>query len=302
MPSSDSKPYKGRFAPSPSGPAHQGTMLAAIGSYLQARSKQGEWHVRIDNIDPPREIPGSADSMLCTLESYGLHWDGPIVYQSQCQDRYRDALHELKLNNLIYDCGCSRREIESVAKIGPNGMVYPGICRNGLAKGKSARAIRLLTESCLIMLTDQIQGEYSLNIEREVGDYVIRRADGPYAYHLATVVDDALDGFTEIVRGRDLLGITPQQIYLQLQLGYVTPDYAHLPLIVDSQGRKLCKHSEAQAVDDLAKNDVLKDIFDALGLPVETEILNSPNEILWAWAIDQWNINNVTNTEIKSTI
>lgn len=277
-------------------------MLAAVGSYLQAHSRQGEWHIRIDNIDPPREISGSADSILRTLESYGLHWDGPIVYQSQRHDHYRAALHELSLNNLTYDCGCSRKEIELAAKIGPNGMIYPGTCRNGLATGKSARAIRLATEDRPITLADPIQGEYSLNIGREVGDYIIRRADGLYAYHLATVVDDALDGFTEIVRGRDLLGVTPQQIYLQQQLGYPTPDYAHLPLLVDDQGKKLCKHSDAQAVDELAKNDVLKSIFNALGLSAEMETFNSPYEILWPWAIEQWDINNVTVTEVKPTI
>ncbi len=302
MSSSDNKPCKGRFAPTPSGPAHPGTMLAAVGSYLQAHSSQGEWHIRIDDIDPPREIPGSADSILRTIESYGLHWDGPIVYQSQRHDHYQAALHELQSNNLAYDCGCSRKEIEPLAKIGPNGMIYPGTCRNGLPEGKSARATRLLTENRSITLSDRIQGEYSLNIGQEVGDYIICRADGPYAYHLATVVDDALDGFTEIVRGRDLLGITPQQIYLQLLLGYPTPNYTHLPLFVDNQGKKLCKHSGAKAVDELAKSDVLKSIFNALGLPVDTEILNGPNEALWTWAIEQWDVHNVATTAVDPAI
>ena len=290
----DSKFYKGRFAPTPSGPAHLGTMLAAIGSYLQARFSEGEWHIRIDDIDSPREVPGSACSILHTLEFYGLHWDGPIVYQSRRHNCYQAALHKLQSEHLAYDCGCSRKETEAIAGTGPNGMIYPGTCRNGLPEGKSARAVRLLTENRPIIFSDRIQGEYRLNIEQQVGDYVIRRADGLYAYHLATVVDDALDGFTEIVRGQDLLSSTPQQIYLQRQLGYPTPDYAHLPLLIDQQGQKLCKRSGAKAVDEMIRSDVLKIIFNALGLPVDKEILNSTNEILWAWAIKQWNIRNVT--------
>lgn len=302
MPSPDNKPYKGRFAPTPSGPAHQGTLLAATGSYLQAHSNQGEWHVRIDDIDPPREMPGSADSILRTLERYGLHWDGPVVYQSRRHDHYQAALHTLQTNNLAYDCGCSRKEIEPVSRTGPNGMIYPGTCRNGLPAGKTARAIRLLAQNRTITFVDRIQGEHGLNIEQQIGDYVIRRADGPYAYHLATVVDDALDGFTQIVRSCDLLNVTPQQIYLQQQLGYPTPDYAHLPLLVDSQGNKLCKRSGARAVDEIDRRDVLRNIFNALALPVDMEIINSPNEILWAWAIEQRDMDNIAAATIRPAI
>lgn len=285
--------YKGRFAPTPSGPAHLGTILAAIGSYLQARSMGGEWHIRIDDIDPPREVAGAADSILATLEKYGLEWDGAVVYQSQRHAAYETALQRLISSGQAYPCGCSRKDIESVAKAGPNGMIYPGTCRDGLSADKQPRAVRLRTEDQAITVADRVQGDYTLHIEQEVGDFVIRRADGLYAYHLATVVDDALDGFTEIVRGQDLLSITPQQIYLQQKLGYPTPDYMHLPLLVDANNKKLCKRFGAAAVDDMPQATVLGLIFSSLGLPVDDDILQTDHETRWQWAVSQWNLSTI---------
>ncbi len=291
--------YKGRFAPTPSGPAHLGTMLAAIGSYLQARSQGGEWHIRIDDIDPPREVAGSADSILKSLGTYGLEWDGTVVYQSQRHAEYEAALQRLLASDLAYHCGCSRREIEPLAKTGPNGMIYPGTCRDGLSADKQARAIRLRTHDEVITVHDEIQGDYSLNIENEVGDFVIRRADGLYAYHLATVVDDALDGFTEIVRGQDLLSITPQQIYLQRSLDYPTPNYMHLPLLVDENDKKLCKRFGAAAIDDMPPADVLRLIFTSLGLPADDDMIHTNHTERWQWAISNWNPSCIPSEEQK---
>jgi len=285
--------YIGRFAPTPSGPVHLGTLLAAIGSFLQARSQQGLWHVRIDDIDPPREVAGAADSILRTLERYGLYWDGPVVYQSQRLDGYQAALDQLVEQEDVFSCACSRKDIEQVARSGPNGAIYPGTCRNGLGCGQQARAIRLRTEEISITVKDLVQGKFTLDIQNDVGDYVLRRADGLFAYHLATVVDDGLDGYTEIVRGQDLLSITPQQIYLQQRLGIPTPKYAHLPLLFGENGKKFSKRSGAQPVDDMPQCDVYRLMLETLGLkPPESLDLSNPEEAL-GWAIESWDLSAV---------
>lgn len=290
------KNYKGRFAPTPSGPAHLGTMLAAIGSYLQARSQGGEWHIRIDDIDPPREVAGAADSILRTLERYGLEWDGPIVYQSQRHEKYRQALDSLLSSHKAFYCGCTRKEIQQLARPGANGMVYPGTCRTGIPDDRQARAIRLRTCNQVVAIHDNIQGEYTLNIEKDIGDFVIRRADGLYAYHLATVVDDATDGFTEIVRGQDLLSSTPPQVYLQQCLNYPTPDYMHLPLLIDKNNMKLCKRFGAAAVDDMQQNETLRLLFASLGLPTDSGIINIHHNERWQRAISEWNPMSIPTT------
>lgn len=294
-----SKIYKGRFAPTPSGPAHPGTLLAAIGSFLQARANGGEWHIRIDDIDPPREVAGAADSILHTLENYGLFWDGPVVYQSQRHELYEAALHDLAKNETSYPCACSRREIEAIAIKGPNGAIYPGTCRNGVPAGKQARSVRLRVEDKNISMVDVIQGHYRLNLAQAVGDFIIRRSDGLYAYHLATVVDDAHDGFNEIVRGADLLSITPQQIWLQQQLGYSTPEYAHLPMLIDARARKLSKRFAATAVDKLDRRKLLKIIFKALGLSTSEALLAEPLPMLWQEMVKQWDIRKVPAEALK---
>lgn len=282
--------YKGRFAPTPSGPAHLGTLLAAVGSYLQAQANQGEWHVRIDDADPPREVQGAADSILRTLENYGLTWDGPVVYQSQRLEAYQDALQQLIQQGDTFECSCSRKDISAIAQSGPNGMIYPGTCRNSIHDLEKPRAVRLQSQDNLIIVKDKIQGNYSLNMKQDVGDFIIRRADGLFAYHLATVVDDALDGFTEIVRGKDQLSLTPLHIYLQQQLGMTTPDYAHLPLLTNKQGEKLGKSAKAAAIDTLPFQDVWKTIFNALGLSPDDDLLSeNPNTIL-LWAVEEWDL------------
>lgn len=282
--------YKGRFAPTPSGPAHLGTLLAAVGSYLQAHANQGEWHVRIDDADPPREVKGAADSILRTLENFGLTWDGPVVYQSQRLEAYQDALQQLIQQGDTFECSCSRKDIRAIAQTGPNGMIYPGTCRNSIHDLEKPRAVRLQSRDTLIIVKDKIQGDYSLNMEQDVGDFIIRRADGLFAYHLATVVDDALDGFTEIVRGKDQLSLTPLHIYLQQQLGVTTPDYAHLPLLTNKQGEKLGKSAKAAAIDTLPPQDVWKTIFNALGLSPEDSLLSEIPSTILQWAAGEWDL------------
>lgn len=290
--------YKGRFAPTPSGPAHLGTLFAALASYLQARSMQGEWHVRIDDIDPPREVPGAADSILATLENFCLDWDGPVVYQSQRRDAYEEALQQLEHQGDSFECSCSRKLISEQARIGPNGMIYPGTCRQGVTDDSRPRSVRLATHDHNITVEDRLQGSYSLHMQADVGDFVIRRADGLIAYHLATVVDDALDAFTEIVRGKDQLSLTPMHIDLQRRLGLPTPDYAHLPLITNSQGVKLGKSTCATPVDNLPAKEVWRTLLEGLQLEPEEALLEEAAETILEWAINHWQLDRVALDDI----
>lgn len=282
--------YKGRFAPTPSGPAHLGTMLAALGSFLQARASQGEWHVRIDDLDPPRVVPGAADSILRTLEGYGLHWNAGIVYQSRRLDVYQQALQQLIDRHEAYECSCSRRQIENIARKGRNGMIYPGTCRPGCDDSSPQKSVRLRTHDVVITVDDAIQPKLSVNMEKDIGDFVIRRADELFAYHLATVVDDAMDAFTQIVRGKDQLYLTPQHIYLQQRLGLDTPQYAHLPLLTNAHGEKLAKSSHAMAADDLPQDDVWAILLNSLNLHPAPELLKEKPEIILGWATSEWNL------------
>src|SRR5262245_1633103 len=245
--------YIGRFAPSPSGPLHFGSLVAALASWLDARAAGGRWLVRIEDLDRPRVQPGAADEILRTLERLGLYWDGEVVFQSRRQRRYEEALARL---GDTYLCGCSRREIaDSALGLAADGaQVYPGTCRAGLAAGKSARALRIRVAGTLAF-RDRVQGTLSQDLEREVGDFVLRRADGQFAYQLAVVVDDAAQGISDVVRGADLLDSTPRQIYLQRLLGYAMPRYLHVPVAVDEKGDKLSKHTGARPIDreDLAR-------------------------------------------------
>ena len=284
------KPYKGRFAPTPSGPAHLGTLLAAVGSYLQAHAMQGEWHVRIDDIDPPREIAGAADSLLKTLEIYGLNWHGDVVYQSQRLEAYQDALEQLIKQGDTFECSCSRKDIKAIAQHGPLGMIYPGTCRDGAQDTDKPHSIRLRTQDKTIAVLDRVQDEYGLNMQTDVGDFVIHRADGLFSYHLATVVDDGLDGFTEIVRGKDQLSLTPLHIDLQQRLAIPTPAYAHLPLLINTQGEKLGKSTRAMAVDTMAVKDVWRTILTSLGLSPENALLGEKPETILQWATSEWDL------------
>src|SRR5689334_5109936 len=222
--------YRGRFAPSPTGPLHFGSLVAAVGSFLEARTRGGEWLVRMEDLDPPRVVSGAADDILETLNSCGMEWDGKVVYQHARHDAYHGALHRLRGKRLVYPCACSRREMADSAIAGVEGLVYPGTCRAGLPAGKTARALRIGTRGARVEFDDALQGHIAHDIERDFGDFVLYRADDVFAYQLAVVVDDAEQGITDVVRGADLLASTPRQIYLQRLLGLPLPRYAHLPV------------------------------------------------------------------------
>ena len=236
----------GRFAPSPTGPLHLGSLVAALGSYLMAKSCGGQWLLRMEDLDLPRTVPGIADDMLATLEILGFQWDGEVVYQSRRSEYYREAAEELVLRGLAYACGCTRSEIAQIASAPHEDViVYPGICRTGLPSEKVERALRVKVYDEVISFDDCIMGRYSQRLSASCGDFVIHRADGPYAYHLAVVVDDAAAGVNQVVRGADLLSSTPRQIYLQRVFEYATPGYCHLPLVMGPRGSKLSKRDNA---------------------------------------------------------
>lgn len=245
--------YVGRFAPSPSGPLHFGSLVAALASWLDARASRGAWLLRIEDLDPPRTQPGAADAIMRTLDRLGLHWDGPVVRQSTREALYRHALEQLQ-HGQAYSCACSRREIaDSTLGLAPDGaLVYPGTCRDGLPAGRIPRAVRVRTDARPVSFQDRVQGRVEQSLERQIGDFVVWRADGQYAYQLAVVVDDAEQGVTDIVRGADLLESTARQIHLQRLLGYPTVPairYAHVPVALSEQGEKLSKQTGAPPVD-----------------------------------------------------
>jgi glutamyl-Q tRNA(Asp) synthetase len=235
----------GRFAPSPTGPLHLGSLVAAAGSRLLAKRAGGRWLVRMEDLDTPRVVLGSAGEILEALLRYGLTWDGEVVYQSQRIALYEEALAALRARGLVYDCGCSR------AELGDEG-VYPGTCRNGLPPGRAPRSIRFRAADETIAFDDLIAGRY----EGRSDDFVLKRADGIFAYQLAVVVDDAAQGVTQVVRGADLLDSTPRQIALQRALGYATPEYGHLPLVLGPDGKKLGKRDGALPLPSLDETKV----------------------------------------------
>jgi glutamyl-Q tRNA(Asp) synthetase len=241
--------YTGRFAPSPSGPLHFGSLVAALASWLDARAAGGRWLVRIEDLDRPRVQPGAADEILRTLEALGMPWDGEVLYQSRREALYREALERLRAHT--YWCACSRREIadSSLGLAVDGARIYPGTCRGGLPAGKPARAVRVRVPADEIRFVDRVQGPQAQVLARDVGDFVLYRADGLFAYQLAVVVDDAAQGVTDVVRGADLLDSTGRQIHLQRLLGAPTPRYLHVPVAVDARGEKLSKLTGAAPID-----------------------------------------------------
>ena len=245
--------YVGRFAPSPTGPLHFGSLVAALASWLDCRHAGGRWLVRMEDLDQPRVIAGAADEILRQLEAFGLEWDGAVEYQSRRTGLYRDALRRLEA--FTYPCGCTRRELEDSALAIDGSRIYPGTCRAGVANGKTARAVRLRTGADPVRFTDRVQGEISQSVQTEVGDFILQRADGAFVYQLAVVVDDAAQGITDVVRGADLLDSTPRQIVLQRLLGVPTPRYLHVPVATNAAAEKLSKQTRAAnaAEGDLAR-------------------------------------------------
>jgi glutamyl-Q tRNA(Asp) synthetase len=281
-------PYIGRFAPSPTGPLHKGSLVAAMASFLDARTHDGQWLVRIEDVDEARTIPGAADAILRSLDTFGMRWDGAVVWQSERKDLYREAFQ--RLGNHAYPCGCTRREIaDSRIGVASDGAaVYPGTCRNGLGPGKSARAYRLRVPddaSECITFEDRWVGAVTQHLATEVGDFVLKRADGFWAYQLAVVVDDAAQGVTHIVRGADLLDSTPRQIYLQRLLGMHTPHYLHVPVVTNAKGEKLSKQTGAHALDAARPLDELISAARFLQLPIgQVQSIDA----FWRQALAAW--------------
>ncbi len=291
--------YRGRFAPSPTGPLHFGSLVTAVGSYLDAKARKGIWLVRMEDIDPPRNVPGAADAILHTLEALGMAWDATVLYQGTRGDAYQAALAKLKKRKLVYPCACSRREIDDSAVNGIDGQVYTGTCRKGLLAGRATRAERVLTEGARIEFKDAIQGKVAHNLERQIGDFVLKRADGPYAYQLAVVVDDAMQGITDVVRGADLLDSTLRQIYLQQLLGYTTPRYAHLPVAVNVVGEKLSKQTLAAPIDPAHPVPVLNAALVFLGQD-SVDCAPQDTKSFWQQAIAGWRMDLVPRTRSRT--
>lgn len=278
--------YRGRFAPTPSGPLHFGSIVAALGSCLQARAANGHWFLRIDDIDPPRVQPGATDAILRTLEALGFRWDGVVIFQSARRDAYHAALHRLRTRGLIYPCACSRKQIADVARIGSEGPIYPGTCRNGMCGDDPARALRVLTRGGHASFDDPVQGPQRFDIDAAFGDFVVYRSDGVYAFHLASAVDDTELGITEVVRGRDLLESSARQHWLIEALGAVPPRYIHLPLALGADGEKLSKQTHAAPVDSRQPVEALRRALEFLRHPAPQDIDSLDD--LWHWAIAHW--------------
>lgn len=275
--SAESRPrYRGRFAPSPTGLLHLGSLFAAVASFLRARERGGDWLVRIEDIDPPREVPGAADEILRQLEHAALDWDGAVLRQSAHLERYRDAAARLHRQGIAYRCSCSRREIASHPASGPVGTRYPGTCR-AHAPGAAARtALRVRSPEGPVIIQDALQGNESVDIDTRTGDVVIWRRDDLPAYHLAVVVDDAWQHITEVVRGFDLFAATAPHLHLQRVLELPVPAYAHLPVLVDSQGEKLSKQSHAAPVNPRAMSSAVGQCLELLGWRVPRELAGAP--------------------------
>ena len=330
--------YRGRFAPSPTGPLHFGSLATAVGSYLDAKHHHGTWLVRMEDLDTPRCVPGAADGILRTLEAFGLYWDDvgralpaiektmsgkarpTVMHQSQRSNAYEEALQHLQAINAIYPCCCTRKEISDSALHGIEGPVYPGTCRNGIPAGREGRAWRVRTDDRLVEFNDALQGGHpdtvrvsgecgrggpaaapasgcfavtcrsriTQHLESEIGDFVVKRADGLFAYQLAVVVDDAFQGITHVVRGSDLLYSTPRQIYLQQLLGFTTPAYMHLPVAVNAQGDKLSKQTLAPAIttDDIIATLIA--VLEFLRQQPPAELLQGSVEEILGWAAAHW--------------
>lgn len=278
--------YVGRFAPTPSGYLHFGSLVAALASYLDARAAGGRWLLRMEDLDPPREMPGAQDAILSTLERYGFEWDGTLIRQSDRHAEYAALIDRLFSQGLAYACTCTRKQLEGHAGI------YPGLCRNAGHADEDA-AIRLRVPELQYHFTDRVQGEFCQHLGREVGDFVIRRRDGLFAYQLAVVLDDAWQGITDVVRGADLLDSTPRQLYLQELLGLSQPRYLHVPLIIQPDGHKLGKSYRSPPLPSDQATPLLLRALRALGQPAPTELhCASPQELLQS-AIAHWDASRI---------
>lgn len=276
--------YTGRFAPSPSGPLHFGSLVAAVASYLDARANQGTWLVRIEDLDPAREPESAAATILEQLADHGMLSDGPVLYQSQRLDAYQSALDFLRSGELCYSCYCSRQQVRAM------GSVYDGHCRTALHPKNKPSAIRLMVEDQSIEFEDLVQGIQAHNLMAETGDFIIRRKDGLFAYQLAVVVDDHFQGISHVIRGYDLLESTPRQIYLQRKLGYRSPIYGHVPVITNELGQKLSKQHFATPLGSQECRSMLHAAVAYLGLEPRANQRKLRVEEQLDWAIQHWDI------------
>ncbi|MBT8141894.1 MAG: tRNA glutamyl-Q(34) synthetase GluQRS [Gammaproteobacteria bacterium] len=298
MTTSKGQIYRGRFAPSPSGPLHFGSLLAALGSFLQARVQQGKWLVRIEDLDPPREIPGADKLILNSLETHGLHWDEALMYQSQRSEAYEHTLQELHKQGLLFYCDCSNKQIrarqnsEKLERSLLASGVYPGTCRSQTEHRENC-GIRLRVSDQILMFKDRVYGLEAQDLKNEVGDFVLKRRDGLYAYQLAVVVDDIAQNITEIVRGVDLLDSTPRQLYLYQCLGASPPDYLHLPLALSPDKKKLSKQTGAKALDDKNAARNLTDALVVLGQAPPKHLHQESVKSILDWAISHWNVSSI---------
>ena len=284
--------YIGRFAPSPTGPLHKGSLLAALASFLDARANGGQWLLRIDDLDPPREIPGAADRILRQLDEHGLHWDGPVLYQSTRLPAYKEALQQLSSAGLLYACYCNRVRLRVL------GGRYDGKCRihnlnSSTAISDKPHAIRIqLPEQSTATFEDMIQGPLLFDLSK-TGDFILWRRDQLPAYQLACSLDDGHQGINHIIRGSDLLDSTPRQIHLSNCLYLQTPQYGHIPVLSNAQGQKLSKQNHAPELSSGETASNLLDCLDLLGFSIPSELSNSSNQQLLNWAIDHWQLGNV---------
>lgn len=291
MSATTTKTPTGRFAPSPTGPLHFGSLITALASYLNVKSKNGRWLVRIEDIDPPREDPRSPQQIFQTLESHALHWDGEILYQASRHEPYLLALEDLIQINSTYPCSCTRGTIDRNGIRGKNGTIYPGSCRTFPLEPNSVfYSWRVLTHDNPIEFIDLRLGHRSQRLESQTGDFIIKRTDGFYAYHLAVVVDDAFQGVTEVLRGEDLFSVTARHIHLQQLLGYPTPDYLHLPLALNDEGEKLSKQTYAPEIDNQQASKNLFKALQFLGQKPPPALAKSAPAELVAWGLEHWDI------------
>lgn len=290
--------YRGRFAPSPSGPLHFGSLVTAVGSYLQARQAQGRWLVRIEDLDPPRTVPGAADDILRTLDIFGLTWDEAVLFQSSRTAAYQQALHSLIDRGLAYRCSCSRSELQALPQpesAAGEELYYPGRCAQGPLRPQGPHAWRFRVPIEPLCFQDGLQGLQRLDLRSSCGDFVIQRRDGWFAYQLAVVVDDAAQGISEVVRGADLLLNTPRQIALQQALDLPTPRHVHLPLATDAQGQKLAKSSGAAPLDARQAPLILWQALCWLRQSPPEALRGAGVAELWQWAVSHWNIDKLRN-------
>jgi glutamyl-Q tRNA(Asp) synthetase len=276
----------GRFAPTPSGDLHLGSLYTAVASFLDARAHGGRWLLRIEDLDRPREIAGSADGILRTLEHFGFEWDGAVTRQYDRAERYEEALLALHAQQRTFACACSRAQLEDELR-------YPGTCRTRQLPADTPTAARLRVEAGQVQFTDLIQGTYRQNVAEAVGDFILKRRDQIYAYVLAVTVDDAAQGVTHIVRGADLLDNTPRQIYLQRQLGLAEPRYAHVPVLTEADGGKLAKSRRSVRLTADSPLPQLWSVFSLLGLAPPASLAAATISDAWRWAITQWDLKQV---------